>query len=199
MKRSALAVILALSAAPGLQAGEVYSIDKNHSETGFSVRHLVSTVRGRFNDFEGTIDIDHAKPEASTVAFTVKTASIDTGAPDRDKHLKTADFFDVEKYPELTFKSVRVVAKDKDHFDVTGPLTLHGVTKDVTVQVNATGFVSDKAFGDRAGFDVSTTLNRKDFGITWNKTLDTGGLAVGDDVKVQITLEAVKKAPAATK
>ncbi len=195
MKRAALAIVLSLAAA-SLRAGEVYSIDKNHSEAGFAIRHLVSTVHGRFNDFEGTVDIDRAKPEASTVTFTVKTASIDTAQADRDKDLRTAQFFDVEKFPELTFKSSKVVAKDKDHYDVTGALTLHGVTKEVTVQVAANGFVTDKTFGDRAGFDVSTTLNRKDFGISWNKTLDAGGLALGDEMKVQISIEAVKKGPA---
>jgi polyisoprenoid-binding protein YceI len=197
IRKTAAALLLgALSSAPAW-ASETYAIDKGHSEAGFQVRHLVSKVHGRFNDFEGVIQVDQAKPEASTVSFAVKTASIDTSNPDRDKDLRSPNFFDVQKYPEMTFKSSKVVAKDKDHFDVTGTLSLHGVSKEVTVAVAFSGFAKDPWGGERAGFDVTTALNRKDFGMVWNKTLDNGGVLLGDDVQIQIAIEAVKKAPGA--
>jgi polyisoprenoid-binding protein YceI len=186
------ALSLALSA-PSWAAVEAYDIDKVHSEAGFQIRHLVSQVHGRFNDFAGSIQIDRDKPEASSVMFTAKTASVDTGNPKRDEDLRSPNFFDTAKLPEMSFKSTKIVAKDKDHFEVTGPLTLHGVTKDVTLKVSFGGFAKDPWGGERAGFDVTTTLNRKDFGMTWNKTLDAGGYLLGDEVQVQIAVEAVKK------
>jgi polyisoprenoid-binding protein YceI len=192
LRKIAAFSLLTLSTAPAW-AGEAYAIDKGHSEAGFAVRHLVSTVHGRFTDFDGVIDVDHEKPQSSTVSFSVKTASINTSNEDRDKDLKSPNFFDVQKFPEMTFKSSKIVAKDKDHFDVTGQLTLHGVSKEVTVAVVSSGFAKDPWGNERAGFEVQTTLNRKDFGISWNKQLDNGGLLLGDDVKVDIAIEAIKK------
>jgi polyisoprenoid-binding protein YceI len=194
MQRTLFAVALSLAvSAPSWAASETYAIDKGHSEAGFQIRHLVSKVHGRFDDFEGTILIDREKPEASSVTFTAKTASIDTSNADRDKDLRGPNFFDVEKLPELTFKSSKVVAKDKDHFDVTGTLSLHGVSKEVTLAVTSSGFAKDPWGGERAGFDVTTTINRKDFGMNFNKTLDNGGVLLGDDVQIGIAIEAVKK------
>lgn len=191
--------VLALSilAALPLAAADTYVIDKSHSEATFRVRHLVSKTHGRFTDFKGTVSIDPAHPEASGVAFTIPVASIDTNDAGRDKHLKSPEFFDVDKYPEITFKSTKITAKGKDTYDVSGPLTMHGVTRVVTLPVAFLGFIKDPWGGERAGFETSITLNRKDFGIVWNKTLDTGGTLLGDDVVVSINLETVKKKEAA--
>jgi polyisoprenoid-binding protein YceI len=178
-------------------AADTWASDKGHSEASFTIRHLVSKVSGRFDDFSTSISVDPAKPEASTVEFVVKSASIDTRNPDRDKHLKSPDFFDVEKYPEITFKSTRITSAAKDRYDVTGNLTIHGVTREVTLPVAFLGFAKDPWGNERSGFEISTTLNRKDYGLLWNKTLDTGGYLLGDDVAVSINLEAVKKKPAA--
>ena len=189
--------LAALLAAPAF-AADVYNVDKGHSEASFQVRHLgISNVRGRFADFEGSVNIDRAKPEASSVEFTIKTASIDTGVADRDKHLRSPDFFDVEKFPTITFKSSKVVSKGGNVYDVTGTLTMHGVSKDVTLSVTHLGFVKDPWGNDKAGFELNTTLNRKDYGLTWNKALETGGLLVGEDVKISINLETAKKKDAA--
>jgi polyisoprenoid-binding protein YceI len=140
---------------------------------------------------------DAAKPENSSVEFTIKTASIDTNNEGRDKHLRSADFFDAEKFPEITFKSTKVVAKGKDKFDVTGPLTMHGVTKEVTLPVTFLGSQKDPQGNDKAGFEVAATLNRKDFGIVYNRALDAGGFVLGDEVWISINLETAKKKPEA--
>ena len=171
-------------------ATRTYKIDKSHSEAIFQVRHLVTKVRGRFTDFEGAIEYNDANPEASTVNFSAKTASIDTAEADRDKHLRSADFFDVEKYPELTFRSKKI-SKRGDGYDVTGDLTIHGVTKEVTLPVAHMGKAKDPWGGDRLGFEAETTLNRKDFGLNWNAMLEAGGFLVGDEVKVSIEIQAV--------
>jgi polyisoprenoid-binding protein YceI len=189
--------LAALLAAPAF-AADVYNVDKAHSEASFQVQHLgISNVRGRFTDFEGAINIDQSKPESSSVEFSIKTASIDTGVADRDKHLRSADFFDVEKFPTITFKSSKVASKGGKAYDVTGTLTMHGVSKVVTIAVTHLGFVKDPWGNERAGFELNTTLNRKDYGLTWNKALETGGLLVGEDVKVSVNLEATKKKEAA--
>ena len=190
--RSLFVAALALAASPTL-AGDIYAVDKGHSEATFTIKHLVSKVSGRFNDFGGNITLDPAKPEASSVEFTIKTASINTDNADRDKHLKTPDFFDVEKNPEITFKSSKVILAGKDKYNVDGTLTLRGVSKQVTLPVEFQGFVKDPWGNEKAGFAVETTLNRKDYGMVWNKTLDQGGDLLGDDVKVVINLEAAKK------
>jgi len=178
---------------------ETYNIDKGHSEAAFQIRHLVTKVRGRFTDFEGSIRLDRAKPEASAVTFAVKTASIDTDNPARDKDLRSTNFFDVEKFSEMTFKSTKIASRGKDQYSVTGALTLHGITKEITLPVSFLGFAKDPWGGERAGFETNVTLNRKDFGIVWNKTLDGGGLLLGDDVQVSINIEALKPKEAGSK
>jgi len=194
-----LALLAIVSASPAL-AAETYTIDKQHSEASFQIRHLgISNVRGRFGDFDGAINIDRAKPESSSVELSIKAASIDTGTPDRDKHLRSADFFDVEKFPTITFKSTKVVPRGGNNYDVTGSLTMHGVSKEITIPVTHLGFVKDPWGNDKAGFELNTTLNRKDFGLTWNKALETGGLLVGEDVKISINLETAQKKEAAAK
>ena len=196
MKQSRLAVFaaFALTAASAFAAPETFMVDKTHSGAAFKVRHLMSSVSGKFNDFDATVNIDRAKPVASNVEFTIKTASIDTGVGDRDKHLRSADFFDAEKYPTITFKSSKIEStRDKSVFNVTGDLTMRGVTKKVTLPVTFNGFARDPWGNERAGFDIETTLNRKDYGINWNKALDQGGYLLDDNVKVSLSLEAVKK------
>jgi polyisoprenoid-binding protein YceI len=172
-------------------ATRTYKIDKSHSEAIFQVRHLVTKVRGRFTDFEGAIEYAEANPEQSTVHFTVHTTSIDTAEPDRDKHLRSADFFDVEKYPQLTFVSTKIVKRGAETYDVTGNLTIHGVTKEIVLPVAHLGKAKDPWGNDRLGFEAEVTINRKDYGLHWNAALETGGFLVGDDVKISIQIQAV--------
>jgi polyisoprenoid-binding protein YceI len=186
------AVALTAAIALPVQAADTYNVDPSHSETGFQIRHLVTQVRGKFTDYKGTIQVDPAKMTNSTVELAIKAASIDTGNADRDKHLRSADFFDVEKFPEITFKSKSIKATGKDEYAVTGTFTMHGVSKEITLPVTFGGTAKDPWGNQRAGFSTTTTLNRKDYGIVWNKALDTGGALLGDDVKVSIDLETVK-------
>jgi polyisoprenoid-binding protein YceI len=167
----------------------VYKVDADHSGVGFSIRHFVSNVPGHFRDFDGVIKYDKQNPAASSVEFTVKAASIDTSNNDRDEHLRGPDFFDVQKFPSLTFTSTKVAAKDADTLEVTGNLTLHGVTKPVTIPVEVLG-TAKTPNGEKAGFQTSFTINRKDYGIVWNRVLDAGGSVLGDDVKINIDIEA---------
>jgi polyisoprenoid-binding protein YceI len=185
---AALATVVALP----LRA-ETFAIDPTHSEVSFQVRHLVSQVRGRFNDFSGTVQLDPKNLPASSVDFHIKATSIDTNVADRDKHLRSADFFDVDKFPEITFKSESIQAAGKDKYNVTGTLTMHGVSKKVTLPVTFNGEGKDPWGNTRAGFGFETTLDRKDYGIVWNKAIDNGGVMLGDDVKIAINLEAVRK------
>ncbi len=192
--RLAMAVSAAalLAAAPAF-AADTFTIDKNHSNATFKIRHLVGKVPGRFTDIAGTISIDRAKPEASSVEFVIQAKSIDTANPDRDKHLRSADFFDVERFSAITFKSKSVKPLGNNRFDVLGTLEMHGIAKDITLPVSFLGFGNDPWGNERAGFELTTTLNRKDFGILWNQTLDAGGFLLGDDVEVSIGIEAVKQ------
>ena len=184
------AIVLTALAALPLRA-DTFTVDPAHSEVTFQIRHLVSQVRGRFNDFTGTIQMDPKNLPGSSVEFQIKAASIDTNQPDRDKHLRSADFFDAEKFPEITFKSKSIKPAGKETYNVTGTLTMHGVSKEVTLPVTYLGQASMR--GTRAGFATATTLDRKDYGIVWNHALDNGGTILGDDVKVEINLETVKK------
>ena len=188
-------LLVAAAAAPGLPifAADTYTIDKNHSDVSFTIRHFASKVRGRFADFSGAIQADPARPEASSVNFTIKTASIDTNNADRDNHLRSSDFFDAAKNPEITFKSTKMTPAGKDKYDVTGTLTMRGVSKEITLPVTYLGSMKDPGGNDRASFELATMLNRKDFGINWNKALDAGGFMLSDDVDVTISLETVKK------
>jgi polyisoprenoid-binding protein YceI len=194
-KLSLTAAAAVLAASPVL--ADTYVIDKSHSEAGFQIRHLMSKVRGHFNDYAGTISVDPAKPESASVEFTIKAATIDTANEGRDKDLRTAKFFDVEKFPDITFKSSKVKGSGKDKYDVTGTLTIRGVAKEVTLPVQFLGFAKDPWGNDRAGFSIDTTINRKDFGIVWNQALDNGGALLGDEVWVSINLETTKKKEAA--
>ena len=201
--RTVLAV-LALIALPLLaqDAPEAWSVDRGHSTATFKIRHFTSNVVGQFREFEGSINIDRANPAKSNVEFTIQAKSIDTGSERRDNHLRSADFFDVEKFPTITFKSTAVAkGKTKDTYDVTGDFTMHGVTKRITLPVTFLGFMKHPR-GEKGGFEIETTLNRKDYGITWNRAMDTGGVMLGEDITIDINIEANKKkdeAPATTK
>jgi polyisoprenoid-binding protein YceI len=192
-----LSLFLAAALATPLLAADTYTIDKGHSSVEFTIRHYASKVHGRFADFEGSIQADPARPEASSVVFTIKAASIDTNNANRDKDLRSDGFFDADKFPEVTFKSTKIAATGKDAYAVTGTFTMHGVSREVTLPVTYLGSMKDGKGNEHAGFALSTKLNRKDYGITWNRTLDNGGLMLSDDVDVTIDLETVKKAPEA--
>jgi polyisoprenoid-binding protein YceI len=168
-----------------------FTFDKAHSEVTFQVRHLLTKVRGRFGDFEGTIEFDEAKPAESFVRFAVQAASIDTSQPDRDAHLRSADFFKVDEFPALTFVSQSVKAKGGDVYDVVGILTIRGVAKTITLPVSYLGQAVDPWGNTKLAFETETTINRKDYGLNWNAALETGGFLVGDDVKISVSIQAV--------
>ena len=179
---------MAVTTSAGLRT---FKIDKAHSEATFQVRHLITKVRGRFTDFDGTIQFDEGNPERSSVSFTIKTSSIDTSEADRDKHLRSADFFSVDEHPTITFTSTRVRKASGDQFEVAGPLTIRGTSKEITIPVTFLGIAKDPWGNERAGFEAELTINRKDFGLAWNAPLEAGGFLVGDDVKVSLQIQAV--------
>jgi polyisoprenoid-binding protein YceI len=197
-KHAALAFAAGLSIA-GIAAAatETFVFDKAHTQVGFQIRHFLTKVEGRFRDYEGRIVIDRQNPANSRVDVTIQAASIDTGNDRRDADLKSANFFEVDKYPTITFKSTKVTPNGKDLYLVTGDLTMHGVTKALVVPVRHTGFLNLGKM-EKAGFEVTLPMNRKDFGITWNRTLDAGGTMLGDDVQITVLVEANKEMPAAT-
>jgi polyisoprenoid-binding protein YceI len=192
MKRLAYSLTLVLIVAAGLAGAAEYSIDQAHSDVSFKVRHLVSKTSGQFTDFDGAIVADFSDLDASSVKFTIQAASIDTKNEDRDTHLRSEDFFDVEKYPEITFTSSKITKASESSYAVTGTLTMHGVSKTVTLPVTFLGEVDDPWGNTKAGFEISTTIDRKDYGIVWNKALDAGGMILGDEVEITINLETKK-------
>ena len=169
-----------------------FTIDKAHSEAVFQVRHLITKVRGRFSEFEGRIDFDEERPDNSAVTVTINTASIDTNEPDRDTHLRSADFFDVATYPAITFKSERVRKTGANTFEVVGPLTIRNVSREITLPVTFLGVARDPWGKSRAGFETEITINRKDYGLNWNAALETGGFLVGDEVRISLSIQAVE-------
>jgi polyisoprenoid-binding protein YceI len=173
-------------------AAAAWNIDPAHSNVEFAIRHLmISTVKGRFADVKGALVLDDADVTRSTVDVTIGVASIDTRVGQRDDHLRSGDFFDAERFPAITFKSRRV-QQDGDGLKVTGDLTIRDVTREVTLDVTPEGRGSDPWGGVRAGFSATTKISREDFGLTWNQVLETGGVAVGKDVKISIEAELVK-------
>lgn len=174
-------------------AVRTYAIDKSHSEAAFQVRHLVTRVRGRFTDFEGTVEFDEHSPERSTVSVTIQAASVDTGDATRDNHLRSGDFFDVEKFQTLSFRSTRLTKTGDNSFDVEGDLSIRGVTRPVTLPVTFLGKARDPWGNERLGFEGELKIHRKDYGLTWNAALETGGFLVGDEVKIAVQVQAVAK------
>jgi polyisoprenoid-binding protein YceI len=174
-------------------AKTTWAIDAGHSSIEFAVKHLmISTVRGRFPDVTGTVQLDSEDPTNSTIDVVVNVASIDTRQEQRDEHLRSADFFDVANFPALRFTSTRI-RRDGDDFQVDGDLTIRGVTRPVTLHATEEGRTRDPWGGERIGFSASTKINRRDFGLTWNQVLEAGGFAVGDEVKITIDAELVKQ------
>lgn len=187
------AVVPLLVALPGLAAASSWKIDSSHASAQFAVRHLmVSTVRGTLGKITGTLNLDEADPTRSTVEATIDVAGIDTREPKRDMHLRSPDFFDVAKFPKITFKSKKAERVADGKYRVTGDLTIRDVTREVVLDVEGFPKPFKDPFGSvRMGGLVTTKLNRKDFGIVWNKTMDNGGLVVGDEVDVTIDVEFV--------
>jgi polyisoprenoid-binding protein YceI len=173
-------------------AADTYVFEKVHSTMGFQIRHLFSNVPGKFDDFTGTLQFDEANPEQSSVEVNIKTASVDTGVKMRDDDLRSPNFFDAEKFPEITFKSKSVKTTGKDTADVTGDLTIHGVTKEVVLKVELIGKGPGMQGSIVSGWDATTALKRSDFGLSWNKVIE-GTQVVGDDVKIELHAEADKK------
>jgi len=171
-------------------ATETFKFDKVHSLIGFRIRHIVTKVEGRFKDYDGTIVLDRTNPAASHVELTIQAASIDTGYDTRDKDLRSPNYFDVEKYPTITFKSTKVESRGSDSYDVTGDFTLHGVTKSIHIPVRHTGF-GKVGNTEKAGFEIALPIKRSDYGMT------AGAPVVADDVEINIQVEANKEAPAA--
>jgi polyisoprenoid-binding protein YceI len=172
-----------------------WAIDPVHTSVEFAVRHLmITTVKGRFADVQGTVVLDEATPSAASADITVQVASIDTREPQRDAHLKSADFFEVETFPTLTFRSTGVRSWNADGFTLIGDLTIHGVTREVALDVKNEGRARDPWGGERTGFTATTKIKRSEFGLTWNQLLETGGLAVSDDVKISLDVQLVLKA-----
>lgn len=173
-------------------AVRTHAIDTAHSEAAFEVRHLLTRVRGRFGEFSGAIDFDEADPARSRVDIEIRTASIDTRQTDRDAHLRSDDFFAVDRYPVMTFASTAVTARGGNRFDVAGTLTIRDVARPLVVPVAYLGKARDPWGNEKLAFEGEVTLNRKDFGLTWNAALETGGFLVGDEVKVSLTVQAAE-------
>jgi polyisoprenoid-binding protein YceI len=199
--RSLLAVAFALRlASASAFAGEVYLVDRTRSEAKFEIRYLLSTVVGRVRDISGTIDLDSVNPTASSVKFVMKTGSVDTGSAELDLALRSAAFLDVTRFPQITFESTAIKSTAKPNaYQVIGDLTLHGVTRPALLAVEFGGAAKDRDGNARVAFMVRGTLNRKDYGISWNKALDQGAVLVGDDVEVTLNLEASRQATATSR
>jgi len=195
MKRllASISTIIALSL-PALASATTWNIDPDHTNVGFKVRHLmISNVKGNFEKHTGVVDINDKDITKSKVQVSIDTASINTNVQKRDEHLRSADFFDVAKFPTMTFVSKKVAKAGKDKLKVTGDLTLHGITKEVVLDVEGPTSESKDPWGViRRGAVASTKINRKDFGLAWNKALETGGVAVGDEITINLEIEMIK-------
>jgi polyisoprenoid-binding protein YceI len=192
-------VAMILATVPGLAQVSTWEIDSAHSGAHFSVRHMmIATVRGEFRKVTGTIQMDEKDITKSRVEATIDATTIDTREERRDNDLKGADFFDVAKFPIITFTSKSVTRQGEGRFKVAGDLTMHGVTKEVVLEVEGlTRQVRDQRGNTKTGASATTRINRSDFGLTWNRAVETGGVAVSDEVAITIDLELVKKTPVA--
>ena len=173
-----------------------WQIDPTHSSIEFAVKHMMfSTVRGRFKDVKGTIEVDEQNPDRSTVNVEIATASIDTGVADRDAHLRSADFFNVDEFPTITFRSKRVegaMKKEGDSFRVIGDLTIRGKSVEVTLDSTFLGSGKDPWGNVKSGAEATAKIDRREFGLTWNQALETGGILVGNDIRIEVQVQAVK-------
>ena len=176
---------------------ERWQIDSSHSGIQFTVRHLViAKVRGQFSRWTGALEAPGGDFARASLDVVIDASSIDTGVADRDAHLRSADFFDVARYPEITFRSTGVTQTDADRLRVDGALTIKGVTRDVGFDVEVLGQAKDPWGNERAAFSATTSINRQEFGLTWNQVLETGGVMVGDRIDIAIDIEAVRQAAA---
>ncbi len=175
-------------------ATSAWNIDAAHSSVEFAVKHMmVSTVKGRFGAVEGSFEIDEAAPERSRIEASIDVASVDTGAEQRDAHLRSDDFFNVERYPRMTFRSTKI-RRDGDDWKLAGDLTIRDVTRPVTLDVEFDGRGIDAYGNDRAGFTATAKINRRDFGVNWNGVIEAGGVVVSDAVKITLNIAAVRQA-----
>ena len=194
MKRIMIVVAMIL-AIPFAAVASTWNIDPDHSNLGFKIKHLmVPNVKGNFEKYSGVVEIDDKDITKSKIEITIDTSSINTNVKKRDDHLRSADFFDVTKYPTITFVSKKVTRLDENRLKVVGDLTIRGVTREITVDVDGPSpEVKDPGGNIRRGATGTLKINRKDFGMMWHKTLDNGGLVVGDDVKISVEVELVRK------
>lgn len=192
---ASVAAVLGVLASPAaLAEPETYKIDTEHTTIGFRVSHLVfSKVFGRFNTFDGVITADRSDLTKSAVSVSIDAASIDTNQPARDKHLRSDAFFDIERYPKITFQSTRVKKVGDKKLQIEGNFTMHGITRPVTLDADVLGFDPDGYGAYRAGFEARTRFNRQDFDVAWNDVVEGGGLMVGDEVEIILTVEAVRQ------
>jgi polyisoprenoid-binding protein YceI len=193
MKKILSAVLLVILMTASLSTAATFAIDPVHSSIGFKIKHMViSKVRGSFGQFEGIIEFDEVDPALGSVSATITMDSIDTGDQKRDEHLRDADFFNTAEFPTMTFSS-KEITKDGDDWQLKGNLTLHGVTRPVALKLEYNGSVDDPWGNHRVGFAAEGKIDRRDFGISWNNTLDKGGLALGNDVMIQMEIEAIRQ------
>jgi len=188
-----VAALLAMTLGGPISASaKEYVVDSDHTAVSFKVRHLFSYAEGRFDRFDGTIEFDPNALEATSVQGTIDVSSINTNVAERDKHLRSGDFFDAAKYPKIEFRSTKVTDVDtaKKTGKIHGDLTIHGVTKPVVLDAAFLGEGKDPWGNQKAGFSAKTTVNRKDFGLNWNQALETGGVLVGEDVEISLNVEA---------
>jgi polyisoprenoid-binding protein YceI len=194
--RKALVLLAILAFSVGAFAADEYKIDKSHSKVGFSVRHMMlSTVDGRFTDFDGVIRYDEADPLKSSVDVTIKSASINTDSEGRDEHLRSADFFEAEKYPTITFKSKRIEKRGEGYVAI-GDFTMKGVTKEMALPFTIVGKIKDQRGNSRIGVEADTKINRHDYGVAYNRLMEGGGAVVSGDVNIQLRIEATAPATA---
>ena len=172
-----------------------WAVDPTHSSVDFTIRHMmIAKVKGTFHNFEAQIEADPADLTTASISFSVDMASIDTRNADRDNHLRTGDFFEVEKYPKLTFEATSIAKTGEGEYDVTGNVTLHGVTRSETFAVTFEGAGKDPWGNHKAGFSAEGSIKRSDYGLTYNAALETGGVLIGDEVKIHIEIEAAEQA-----
>jgi polyisoprenoid-binding protein YceI len=196
ISKTAIAIAIAIVVAlPVLAHADTWQIDSSHTSVEFTVRHMmISNVKGQFQKTTGTITANGNDPASAKIDVTIDASSVDTRVERRDAHLKSPDFLDVAKFPTITFKSTKVEADGPGKWKVTGDLTIHGVTKPVVLEVEGSGEpIHDPMGNTRAGASATTKIKRSDFGLTWNKALETGGVMVGDEVAISIDVEAIKQ------
>lgn len=192
MMKTVTASILGAAILASPLTAATWSLDKAHSSVGFKVSHMViSKVSGQFDDYDGSLTWDGKDLSTASVEVTVNVASINTDNERRDNHLKSSDFFAADSFPTMTFKSKKIIPGMKNKFQIVGDLTLRGVTKEITLDAQLNGVIKDPMGNTRAGFSATGEINRQDFGVSWSHTLDSGGLVAGDDVEIDIQLEAI--------